>query len=262
MHLHLCQHRIEAGSATTNRQRVRDLVLSRPLEKPGLLILPEIFSTGVLPADQADAMRHLGDADRKFLSALAKESGLWVLGTTADGSPGSLHNLSLLYDPQGVPKAAYRKLHPFSFAGEHLTFACGNEVITAELPAFTLQPTLCYDLRFPELYRAGVDAGASLFTVQANWPATRQFHWDILLKARAIENQAFVAGVNCLGSIGPVQFKGGSMVVSPRGEVMVQAGEEEGIYSAFADPELVQSWRRVFPALRDRRPSGIFKNKC
>ncbi len=262
MHIHLCQHNIEPGSTAANRRHVREIVLSRALETPGILLLPEIFSTGVLPADQADAMRHIGQDDRSFISSLAKETGLWVLGTTADGSPGSLHNLSLLYDPEGIPRSAYRKMHPFSFSGEHLTFACGNEMVVTDMAGFRLQQTLCYDLRFPELFRAGVDLGATFFTVQANWPANRQMHWETLLRARAIENQAFVAGVNCLGNLGPVQYRGGSTLISPRGEILVQAGEDLGVFSGFADPDLVAQWRRIFPALQDRRPSSLFKSAC
>jgi omega-amidase len=262
MHLHLCQHRIEAGSAQSNRHRVRELVVGRNLATPGLLLLPEIFSTGVLPEDQAHLMKNIGRDDRIFLADLAKETGLWVLGTTADGPSGSLYNLSLLFDPQGIPRSSYRKLHPFSFAGEHRTFATGNEVVVFDLPEFKLQPTLCYDLRFPELYRAGVDRGADLLTVQANWPVQRQSHWEVLLQARAIENQAFVAGVNCLGTIGVVQFVGGSRVISPRGDILVQAGEEEGVFSALADATILHSWRRVFPALRDRRLPGLYKPAC
>lgn len=262
MHLHLCQHRIQPGSAAANRERVRELAMAQSLAKPGLLLLPEIFSTGVLPKDQAQAMRGIGDADRAFLATLAKDTGLWVLGSTADGLADALHNLSLLYDPEGKPRSAYRKMHPFSLAGEHLTFAAGNEVNVFDLPDLKMQTSLCYDLRFPELFRAGVDLGAELITVQANWPVNRQHHWDVLLRARAIENQAFVAGVNCLGNIGQVKFVGGSQVISPRGEVMVQAGEEEGIFSALAEADMLKSWRRAFPALKDRRPSSTFKSSC
>jgi omega-amidase len=262
MHIHLCQHRIVAGSAHANRARVRELVMAQSLAKPGLLMLPEIFSTGVLPTEEAAALKSIGASDRAFLIALAQESGLWVLGTTADGGPGSLHNLSLLYDDQGKPRAAYRKMHPFSFAGEHLTFAAGNDVVVAEMHGFQTQLSLCYDLRFPELYRAGVDMGAELITVQANWPVNRQMHWDILLRARAIENQAYVAGVNCVGQIGQAKMVGGSLIASPRGDILVQAGEGEGIYSALIDADMQRSWRRAFPALRDRRPSHFFKNAC
>lgn len=262
MHIHLCQHRLLAGSAVSNRNRVRELVLDQGLAGPGLLMLPEIFSTGVLPGEQATELKGIGAADRVFLASLAKESGLWVLGSTADGAPGSLHNLSLLYDDQGIPRAAYRKMHPFSLAGEHLTFAAGQEVVVTEVPGFRMQMTVCYDLRFPELYRAGVDAGAELFTVQANWPMNRQVHWDVLLRARAIENQAFVAGVNCVGQIGQAKCIGGSLIVSPRGDVLVQAGEDEGIFSALLDGDLLRSWRRAFPALRDRRPGSVFKTAC
>jgi len=262
MRLHLCQYRLIAGSPADNREKVRDLVMAKPLDRSGLLLLPEIFSTGVLPEAEADRMRGVDEGDRRFLAALAKESGQYVLGSTAGGTPESLHNLSLLYDPQGLPIGAYRKMHPFSFAGEHRVFSPGHDVAVFPLPAFTLQPTLCYDLRFPELYRAGVDRGADLLTVQANWPVNRQAHWDVLLRARAIENQAFVAGVNCLGHIGQVEFKGGSLVVSPRGDTLLQAGEDEGVFSVWIDPDLVKSWRRVFPALRDRRPPGLFKPSC
>src|SRR5690606_11450688 len=110
-----------------------------------------------------------------------------------------LYNVGLLVDPSGTEQSAYRKIHPFSLGREDRIFEGGDAVETAAVEGFTLQTTVCYDLRFPELFRAGMRRGADLFAVPANWPRTRREHWDVLLRARAIENQAVVAGVNCTG---------------------------------------------------------------
>ena len=122
-----------------------------------------------------------------------------------------------------------------------------------------VQPTICYDLRFPELYRAGSQRGTHLILVQANWPEARQAHWEILLKARAIENQAFVAGVNCVGTQESLHYVGGSMLVSPKGEVPGPGRHAEGVVQGQGRggpvPAMAQGLPR--PARSHARPTFI-----
>jgi predicted amidohydrolase len=173
-------------------------------------------------------------------------------------APFRYRNLSLLYAPDGSERAVYRKTHPFSYGGEDRLFEAGREIVTVDVEGWVVQPTVCYDLRFPELYRAGSGRGAHLILVQANWPEARQSHWRALLQARAIENQAFVAGVNCVGTQDALRYAGGSAVFSPKGEVVAQAGAEEGLVRAKIDLDACKQWRRHFPALRDRLPWDFF----
>lgn len=260
MKLHLVQIASQVGNPKANRARVRELLGLVSASEPGLIILPELFSTGV--AEPKDQERFTGAAqgDRAFFAELARESGCYVLGATVDGRADAWHNLSLLYDPSGLPCASYRKIHPFSLGGEDRIFSPGVEITVTPIGGFHMQQAICYDLRFPELFRAGIHKGANLIVLQAAWPATRAMHWEILLRARAIENQAIVAGVNVTGKQGILDHAGQSCIIHPRGDFLGKLDREEGVLTQDIQPETVLNWRRAFPALRDRRPSSIFRS--
>lgn len=281
MDILLLQMAITRGKPELNRAKVQALTAPLKPGKPSLVVLPELFSTGwldgaALPAGSGAAgsltatgpdaatVAAVAPADRKFLAGLARNLGSWVAGTTvASGPPGGngnggYQNLALLYAPDGSERAAYRKVHPFSYGGEDRLFEPGREIVVTEIEGWVVQSTICYDLRFPELFRAGSQRGAHLILVQANWPQARQLHWDTLLRARAIENQAYVAGVNCTGSQEGLVFAGGSALYSPKGEVVVQGDAAEGVLRGKADLDYCKQWRKQFPALRDRLPWDFF----
>jgi predicted amidohydrolase len=127
-------------------------------------------------------------------------------------------------------------------------------VVTFQWGGFTVAPFICYDLRFPEVFRAAVRKGADLIVVVASWPDPRHHHWTTLLKARAIENQAAVIGVNRAGTDPMFRYAGGSLILGPQAEVLAEAGEAPGCIRAEILPDMVADWRGKFPALRDRRP--------
>jgi omega-amidase len=168
----------------------------------------------------------------------------------------------------------YAKIHPFTFGREPEFFAGGGEVMTyrwgeggrhegtearrheggdGKDDGLTVCPAVCYDLRFPELFRIGLGKGAEAFAIGANWPEPRQAHWRALLFARAIENQAYVFGVNRTGSDPSLNYVGGSIAIGPRGEVLGELGAEEAVLSVDVDPGEVRRWREKFPAWRDGR---------
>jgi omega-amidase len=162
-------------------------------------------------------------------------------------------NESLLFDPDGTQVGRYAKIHRFSFAGEDQHYAAGGTPVRCAVEGWTVQPTICYDLRFPELFRHPSTRGAELICVIANWPITRDSHWLALLKARAIENQAYVAAVNRCGRDPNVEYSGRSQIISPRGEVLEDAGNGEAVIRAEIDLERLHAYRRQFPALDDIR---------
>ena len=258
MDINLVQMAIARGKPELNRARVTALTAAVKPAKPSLLVLPELFSTGFLD-ETTGAPQTLAAEDRAFLAGLARKSGCWVAGSTVEAGPrgsdgnAGFRNLSLLFAPEGSESAVYRKTHPFSYGGEDRIFSRGNEIVTAEIDGWVVQPTICYDLRFPELYRAGSQRGVHLILVQANWPHARQAHWETLLRARAIENQAFVAGVNCTGSQDALVFAGGSVILNPKGENVSQGDASEGLVRGRIDLDACKQWRKQFPALRDRR---------
>lgn len=262
MRVYLIQFAVENLQPERNRARVREMVRDASIRPGGLVVLPELFSTGSpLPPDfDPAAAESPSRDDRAFCSELAQRTGTHVLGGALERTDGKLFNLAVLFDPSGSEVLAYRKIHPFSYGGEDRLFKGGDSPRLHALEGFTLLPTVCYDLRFPELYRAGVARGADLMTVQANWPASRREHWEVLLRARAIENQCFVAGVNCVGGQRGTAYAGGSCIVSPKGEIVAAGGEGEEIVSAEISPERVRAWRGNFPALRDRRPETFWRD--
>jgi len=290
MDIYLVQMAIARGKPALNRAKVQALTANLKPGKLSLIVLPELFSTGYLDETALDdsatgaagSWAALQGEDAAFLASLARSLGCWVAGTTVGKGPagpdgnGGFRNLSLIFAPDGSEKARYGKIHPFSLGGEDRLFLRGDEVVTCDInmtrnskatlgpdacesggetagsESWVVQPTICYDLRFPELYRKGSLHGVHLILVQANWPQARQLHWESLLRARAIENQAFVAGVNCTGSQGSLIFAGGSILISPKGEILASGGNEEGMVHAQLDLDFCKQWRRQFPALRDR----------
>jgi omega-amidase len=230
------------------------LALVHPPLAPGsLLVLPEMFSSG-FSMNLAHAADTPAAETETFLAALARQHHIFVLGGLARQLPdGTGANEAVAFDPGGGLIARYRKIHSFSPSGEAQAFTAGSEVVTFPWNGFTVAPVICYDLRFPELFRAATAAGADLFCVIANWPDRRQQHKTILLRARAIENQAFVLGLNRSGTDPHFNYAGASAIVDPHGEIVAEAGPAPTLLRATISPETAAAWRAQFPALRDRR---------
>ena len=239
-----------------NFSRIRTLLAVTPPTAGSLLILPEMFSTGfsmdLSATKQSDARE-----DEAFLAALAREYRSCVIGgVVGAGENERGRNQSVAFAPDGSLLIRYTKIHPFSFGGEEVGHEHGAEVAIFEWGGFKIAPFVCYDLRFPEIFRAAAFKGAELFVVIALWPVKRQQHWLTLLQARAIENQAYVIGVNRVGAEPRYQYAGRSVVVDPHGISIADAGERECVLQSSINPEIVKAWRRDFPALRDAHWRG------
>ncbi|GAG32370.1 unnamed protein product [marine sediment metagenome] len=156
--------------------------------------------------------------------------------------------------PDGQPVASYDKLQPFTFGGEADHYTAGCETVLFDWQGLRVAPLICYDLRFPELFRAATRRGAQAFVVIANWPTPRVAHWNTLLAARAIENQAYVVGVNRTGSEPKLDYPGESQILDPQGNQLACAGPGEGILRADIALDPLLQYRANFPALPDMRP--------
>ena len=190
-----------------------------------------------------------------FLSALAQEYRLGLLGgIVTTGADGMGRNEAVLFGMDGQEVARYTKIHPFSYGQETRHYGRGSEISVFEWQGFSVAQFICYDLRFPEVFRRTARLGAEVFCVIANWPEARVDHWMTLLKARAIENQAYVVGVNRCGNDPSLHYPGRSLIFGPRGEVLADGGAEEGLLSARLDREALLTYRREFPALQDIHP--------
>jgi predicted amidohydrolase len=218
-----------------------------------LAVLPEMFSTGFSMHPERVAQAPGGPSEA-FLRERARALGLWILASIPEKEDGRPRNVALLVSPGGAV-TRYAKIHPFSFAGEDRVYAGGDGVVTADVEGVRVTPFVCYDLRFPEPFRLTADA-TDLYAVVANWPERRQAHWRTLLQARAIENLAFVVGVNRAGEGDGVRYAGGSAAFSPWGEVLAEAGTGEDVLFCEVDPAAAAKAREIFPALRDRRPEA------
>ncbi len=212
-----------------------------------------MFNTG-FSMDSLRIAQPPGGPSESFLRDQAKTLNLWILASIPESGEPSPRNMALLVSPQGAV-TRYAKIHPFSYAGEHEHYAAGDRVVTAEVEGLRVTPFVCYDLRFPEPFRAAA-ADTDLYAVVANWPDERREHWRTLLRARAIENQAYVAGVNRVGDGGRLHYAGDSAVLSPLGETLTEGSDKEMVLFADVDPGSVQKLRSRFPALNDRRPAA------
>lgn len=222
-----------------------------------LVILPELWPHGGFAYDRwAEEAEPLDGPTVAALQAAARDLGATVhMGSLVERrSDGRLSNTSLVLDADGEVTATYRKIHGFGFAeGEAVLLTPGEEVVCARTPYGGLGLSTCYDLRFPELYRALLDRGAELFAVPSAWPMRRVEHWRLLARARAVEDQAFVLACNTAGEHAGVAMAGHSVVVDPWGDVVAEAGETEQVLVADIDLATVAKTRAEFPVLPDRR---------
>jgi len=205
-----------------------------------------------ISAAEKGAAIDAGEKSEKALAEMARENGIYVCGSFASLKKGEERpaNLFQLWGPKGKV-LEYAKIHLFSFAGEEKRYRAGSELVEAEIEGIRIRPLVCYDLRFDYCFSKGASE-IDLYIVPANWPSARQSHWETLLQARAIDSQAWVAGVNRVGCGGKLEYLGGSMLVSPRGEVVARGSGSEGVLFAEVNVEEVRNWRDEFSNLGDR----------
>ena len=234
-----------------NFAKVERLLAANPPAPGTLIVLPEMFATG-FSLDLSKTMLGAACETEEFLRSLATRHRSTVIGGLINpGADGRGRNESVTFAADGALLARYVKQRPFSGAGESEVHEAGTGPVVFRLGDFTVAPLVCYDLRFPELFRAAVRQGADLFVVIAAWPVKRIEHWLTLLRARAIENQAWVVGVNRCGREPRYDYCGRSIVVDPHGAIVADAGGAEKILVANVDAEAARAWRAEFPALRD-----------
>jgi len=219
-----------------------------------LVALTEMFAVGFSMATDRTAEPPDGRTTT-WLREQATVTGAWVCGSVpvlaADADRP--HNVLTLAGPGGELHT-YAKRHPFSYGAEDEHFAPGDELVTVEIEGVRVSPAVCYDLRFANQFWAQA-ADTDLYLVVANWPSPRAHHWRSLLIARAIENQAYVLGVNRVGPDGGgLDHVGGSIAVDPGGEILADGGTSAATIAADIDPAVVADVRARLPFMQDRRP--------
>jgi predicted amidohydrolase len=234
-----------------NFRKIESLLKDMRPSPGSLVVLPEMFSTGFSMNQKVTRQGEAREGEA-FVAHLARQYRAWVTGSVVNpGSGDKGRNEAVVFTPEGELAARYAKIHPACIGGEGQGHERGTEIASFPWGGFTVAPFICYDLRFPEIFRAAARRGANLFVVMALWPVKRQQHWITLLQARAIENQAYVVGVNRIGREPELLYAGRSIVVDPHGIIIADAGEREQVLTAAAELAVVESWRHEFPALRD-----------
>ena len=263
MRAHLVQMNIAWEDRDENFARCASMLDSAGVESGDLVVLPELFDSGFSLNTDTTADDHA--RTDTFLADLAERLGTTVQGgRTVRTEPGAkATNRASIWGPARTKLAEYAKVHPFSFGREPEAFVGGSEdqIQTYDWADATdilrICPAICYDLRFPELFRIGLTMGAEAYAIGANWPAPRQSHWRALAIARAIENQAFVLAVNRCGSDPHLDYAGGSIAVGPRGDVLGELGQLEAVLTVETNPRDVREWRTTFGAWQDMKLLGL-----
>lgn len=248
-------HLIQVSPAWENKpasfDKARHLIAEAKPAPNSLIVLPEMFSTGFSMNVQLTSEPENGPTEQ-FLREIAREHRSCVIGgLVTETGDGRGMNQSIAISPEGHVLARYTKNQPFSLGGEDKVHAAGRGVSVFEWQGVKIAPLICYDLRFPELARDAVRAGAEVLVFIAAWPIKRMQHWITLLQARAIENLAYVIGVNQCGSDPSFTYPGRSIVVDPHGVIIADAGDQEHVIRAEIDPCILRDWRAQFPALQD-----------
>jgi predicted amidohydrolase len=253
------QHDIVWEDRDANFERLAPLIAGAVGAGAGFVLLTETFSTGFSMTPGIGEPE--GGPSSQFLLAQAAEHGVWVAGSCPEIAPPSVksevdgelpYNSLVLAGPDGTVHR-YRKLHPFTHAGEHERFRAGDKPTTLEIGGLRITPFICYDLRFANIFWEAAPQ-TDVYLVPANWPSPRRHHWQTLLQARAIENQAYVVGVNRVGTDGNgLEHVGDSRIVSPMGELLATAAGVETILLADVDAAEVTATRDRLRFLPDRR---------
>ncbi len=250
------QHDIVWNDRDANFERLAPMIGVAAGGGAGLVLLTETFSTG-FSFDTPGIGEREGGPSSTFLGAMAAEHGVWVGGScpeiATDAPPDDQRpsNVFVLAGPDGTTHR-YRKIHPFSHAGEERYVRAGTEFVTVDIDGVRCSLFVCYDLRFADEFWALAHV-TDAYVIVANWPAKRRLHWSSLLRARAIENQAYVVAVNRVGTGGGLDYSGDSAVIDPLGEILATGAGSETILFADIDTDHVLSTRDHFRFLQDRR---------
>ncbi|WP_367034409.1 carbon-nitrogen family hydrolase [Rossellomorea marisflavi] len=255
MKIGLAQMDIRFGDPESNYAQAEKWFQQAESEQCDILVFPELWTTGY------DLKRIEGIADENsektivFLSRLAKQYRINVIGgSVANKTDSGIDNRLIVIDSKGNFVKGYSKLHLFKLMDEHHYLLPGKEDGLFTLSGEQMAGLICYDIRFPEWVRKHVLSGAKILFVSAEWPEQRIDHWKVLLRARAIENQCYVAACNRVGSDPDNTFGGSSLIIDPWGEILAEGSLQEELVTAAVNLDTVDEVRKQIPIFDDRLP--------
>jgi omega-amidase len=252
--LALGQVDINRGNIENNFHKIEQLTHQAAAQKNQLILFPELWSTGYDLEKWKLLASPIQSGVFARISKLARDKHIWIGGSLLEADSGKAYNTFCLYDDQGNLTGAYRKIHLFRLMNEHLWLTPGDRLVMIPTPWGQTGCAICYDLRFPEMFRKYAVMGAKMILLPAEWPSIRIQHWQTLLRARAIENQLFIIAVNRTGTSDAEHFNGHSMVINPWGDILLEGDQSEALLDCEIDLDEVDQARARIPILTDRRP--------
>lgn len=254
MQLSLGQMHLHLGETEKNFQHVREWTAEAARRGSALVVFPELWSTAYDLENWPKHADALGEGLFARLASLAREQRIAIASSVLEKKDGRAYNTFALYASTGALTGVYRKVHLVPMLDEPKWLAAGDALTLVETEWGMTGLGICYDLRFPELWRKYALGGARLMLIPAEWPSRRAHHWQTLLRARAIENQVFIAACNRVGESKGETFAGKSAVIDPWGDALVEGGaENEALLTAEIDLAKVEDVRRRIPVFKDRR---------
>ena len=247
----LVQYSPEWENVDANITKINDMI-NKYTGDDDILVFPEMTLTG-FTMSSSDFGEDIDGKSFVFFMNLAKKLKKHIFAGIIEREDDKLFNSLIHFDNNGLIHARYRKIHPFSMGQEDKNYTAGDEPVISKIDNHLVGLSVCYDLRFPELYRRYAKEGVSIMINIANWPEARIEHWKTLLRARAIEDQCFMIGVNRVGTDPQLKYPGCSTIFDPMGKQLIEFSDKPGIYSAELDMTVVETTRVNLPYLKDMK---------
>lgn len=249
----MAQMNIAHGDTRKNVKTFEDFTLEAARRGSHLVLFPELWASGYALQNARELCDPLNAGTFAHVSTFAVQNKISIVGSLLEKRGMEVANSATFFASNGKLLGVYRKIHLFRLMDEHKWLQPGAAPLLMDLPWGKTGIAICYDLRFPELFRRYAVDGAKLILIPAEWPIERIEHWRALLQARAIENQCYVVACNAAGVTGETTFGGHSMIVDPWGKIVVEAGENPMLLTAEIDLALVDEIRERIPVFQDRR---------
>ena len=248
MKIALVQYNLVWEDKESNKKQILSMI--KDIDGAELIVFPEMTLTGFTMKSEEMSETIHGESFR-FFSSIAKEKSTNIFSGIIERRNNRIYNSLIHIKPDGNLVKLYRKVHPFSYSSENEHYDAGSKPAITKIRKWKIGLTICYDLRFPELFRKYGKKRTHLIVTIANWPDTRIEHWRTLLKARAIENQCYVAGVNRVGMDPKLNYTGFSSMFDPMGREIVSIEKDEKVIVVEIDKNYVNEVREKFPFLDD-----------
>lgn len=254
LNISLAQMNIALGDVKRNFTTMTKLTGEAARRGSHLVVFPELWSTGYALDQGKELASVLNKGMFAQIATTATQNKISIIGSILESRGENVSNSAAFFNPKGRMMGVYRKIHLFPGMDEPQYLQKGSSPLIVDLPWGKTALAICYDLRFPELFRRYALEEASLVIVCAEWPIARIDHWRALLIARAIENQCYIVATNSVGQTGDTVFGGKSMVIDPFGKVLIEGSDEPNLLTVDIEMDRVEEVRRFMPVLDDRRP--------